>query len=539
MGIDGWTWRVVIMVMAMAVMEFGVGVSAQGSWKVLVKNAGISSMHTAITHYNTALLLDRTNIGASEIKLANGDCRINENDRRLNPDCTAHSVMLDPVGNSVRALKIQTDTWCSSGQFFADGTMVQTGGDFDGLYTIRRLAPCKVTGTCDWVEDETTWLTDPRWYASNQLLPDGLRQIVVGGRNAFTYEFVPKRERNEGAFELQLLKDTNTNQGDNMYPFIHLLPNGNLYIFANRDSIVLNYNTNKVVKTFPTIPGEPRNYPSAGSSVMLPLTQADGFSFVEVLICGGSKAGAFTDKDGDTWAASRTCGRIDVTAKNPEWAMENMPMRRTMGDMVILPTGDVVIINGAEKGAQGWGKARDAVLTPVKYNTNNAKARWETLATSKIPRVYHSTANLLGDGRILVAGSNTHQFYTFTGEFPTELRVEAYSPAYGSDTLKPTNVFAPGSIRYGREFTVTFTVPKVQGTLEVNLISSPFVTHSYAMGLRVLKLKTTAPKWRDDGFYEVTVMAPPNNAVAPASYYMLFVVQDGVPATARWVQMRS
>ncbi|KAG0504603.1 hypothetical protein KC19_8G131600 [Ceratodon purpureus] len=517
------------------------GISAQGTWQLLVQKAGIASMHTAITHYDTAILLDRTNIGASQIALPNGQCRQNAEDKKLNPDCTAHSVMLDTKTNKVRALWVQTDTWCSSGQFFADGTMVQTGGDFEGLNKIRRLAPCKASGTCDWVESDTEALTDGRWYASNQLLPDGQRQIVVGGRGANTYEFVPKRSNNEGAFHLQLLQDTQSSQDDNQYPFLHLLPDGNLFVFANRDSIVLDYANDRVVRTFPTIPGEPRNYPSAGSSVMLPLDHANGFATVEVLVCGGAMAGAFSNGNGKTWAASRTCGRMDVTAADPAWAMENMPMRRTMGDMVNLPTGDVLIINGARKGSQGWGKATDAVLTPVMYAANDAAARFQTLAAGTVPRVYHSTANLLSDGRILVAGSNTHQFYDFTGDFPTELRVEAYSPAYLAATrnnVRPTNVFAPGTIRYGRTFTVSFTLEKEQGALEVNLLSAPFVTHSYAMGQRTLKLQATKPAAGTGGVYSVTVTAPPNNRVAPASYYMLFVVQGGIPGKAVWVRLR-
>lgn len=402
---------------------------AQGTWQILVGNAGIASMHTAITHYDTAILLDRTNIGASQIPLPNGQCRDNSQELVLKHDCTAHSVMLDTKTNSVRALWVQTDTWCSSGQFISDGTMVQTGGDYEGLYKIRRLTPCAANENCNWVESTTEALTDPRWYASNQLLPDGSRQIVVGGRNAFSYEFVPKRRTGEGAFALQLLRDTNTNQGDNMYPYVHLIPNGNLFIMANRDSIELDYTTNTVVKKFPTIPGEPRNYPSAGSSVLLPLDQANQFTLTEILVCGGARANAFTNS-GAQYPASQSCGRIDVNAASPTWSMETMPMPRTMGDMVILPTGDVLIINGAEKGSQGWGKASAAILTPVLYATKNARARFTTLAAGTIPRVYHSTANLLSDGKVLVAGSNTHQYYTLTGQFPTELRVESYSPAY-------------------------------------------------------------------------------------------------------------
>ena len=84
---------------------------------------------------------------------------------------------------------------------------------------------------------------------------------------------------------------------------------------------------------------------------MLPLYQANGFRFVEVLVCGGAQAGAFSATNGVTWPASQTCGRIDVTAAPaPVWAMETMPVARTMGDMVIMPTGDVVFINGAAKG---------------------------------------------------------------------------------------------------------------------------------------------------------------------------------------------
>jgi hypothetical protein len=55
-------------------------VAAQGSWKVIVENAGIASMHTAITHYNTAVLLDRTDIGPSQLPLPNGVCRNDAND---------------------------------------------------------------------------------------------------------------------------------------------------------------------------------------------------------------------------------------------------------------------------------------------------------------------------------------------------------------------------------------------------------------------------------------------------------------------------
>ncbi len=275
---------------------------------------------------------------------------------------------------------------------------------------------------------------------------------------------------------------TNDAQNDNYYPFVHLLPNNELYIFANRDSILYNWQTHTTVKNFPTIPGEPRNYPSAGSSVMLPATAASGWTYAEILICGGSQFGAFKNPKLQL-PASQTCGRILPLATNPAWVMENMPIRRNMGDMVLLPTGQVLIINGAENGSQGWGFATNAVLNPVLYNPGFAAgSRFQTMTATTIPRVYHSTANLLPDGRILVAGSNTHQFYTFTQPFPTELRIEAYSPPYLTQgAAQPAIVSAPAAIGYGESFAVTVSFSAVpSGVIELNLLSAPFVTHSYS-----------------------------------------------------------
>ncbi|KAJ7164864.1 hypothetical protein O6H91_19G022900 [Diphasiastrum complanatum] len=511
---------------------------AQGSWEILVQNAGIASMHSAVTHFGTVVLLDRTDIGASQIALPNGQCRDDPNDLTLKHDCTAHSVLFTPGSNSIRPLTIATDTWCSSGQFFSDGTLVQTGGDFDGNRVVRYFKPCPPGGSCDWVEATDQQLQQGRWYATNQLLPDG-RQIVVGGRDSNAVEFIPAN--GQAPVNLPFLQQTRDNQMDNFYPFVHLLPNGNLFIFANKDSIQYDYKTNTVVQTYPTLAGEPRNYPSAGSSVMLPLLASQGFGVAQVLVCGGSQYGAFLNPSSFP-PASQTCGRMQVTDPNPTWAIENMPTRRNMGDMILLPTRDVLIINGASDGCQGWGNAKTAVLAPVLYKPSvGAGKRFSTLTATTIPRVYHSTANLLPDTRILVAGSNSHQFYTFTGDFPTELRIEAFSPDYlkGSNKkYRPTIVNAPASIAYNSAFTITVTLPTApRGTLELNLASAPFVTHTFAQGQRMLNLAVTKQTTGTGGSVQITATAPLNTVIAPSAYYMLFVVNRGVPSVATWVHV--
>lgn len=210
----------------------------------------------------------------------------------------------------------------------------------------RTFTPCPTNGTCDWVESQTLELQTGRWYATNQLLSDGT-QIIIGGRSAFNLEYMPATS--DGVVYFPFLNQTNDAETDNLYPYVHLLPDGTLYIFANQDSIQYNYLTNTVVKTFPQLLDTPRNYPAAGSSVMLPLLAANQFSSVEILICGGSQAGAYLNPTAQLPCVA-TCGRMTVTDANPFWSMETMPIPRCMGDMIILPTRDVIIINGAQQG---------------------------------------------------------------------------------------------------------------------------------------------------------------------------------------------
>lgn len=514
---------------------------AVGSYKLLLNNSGIAAMHTMVTRFNTVIMLDRTNIGLSQIKLPNGRCRNNTQDLTLKNDCTAHSVMFNPGSNTVRPLFIFTDTWCSAGQFLSDGTLLQTGGDFEGLNKIRRLTPCPATGTCDWVEDTNVSLKDPRWYTTDQILPDG-RIIIVGGREVSTYEFFP-RASGQGSFALPFLQDTKNYEGDNLYPFVHLLPDGNLYIFANRDSILLNYKTNKVVRTYPTIPGNPRNYPSAGSSVLLPLDGPSNYQAVEVLVCGGAQLGAFWNPEKQL-ACSNTCGRMVLTSTTPTWAMETMPIRRCMGDMIILPSRDVLIINGAQNGSQGWTYATNPALSPVVYRpaATTGAARFVVQPATSIPRLYHSTANLLADGRVLIAGSNTHQFYTFSGTFPTELRVEAWSPYYLNKAYaakRPAIKLFPARITYGSVFNVTFTCRSSPKSVEINLVSGYFTTHSFSQGQRLVRLKVSAPVAHGFRSYMISVTAPPHGNITPPQYYMMFPVMFGVAGQAVWVQVAS
>ncbi|KAL6213563.1 hypothetical protein ACLB2K_013010 [Fragaria x ananassa] len=521
--------------------------AADGKWELLLKNVGISAMHMQLLHNDRVVMFDRTNFGPSNLSLPNGVCRKNPNDTALKVDCTAHSAEYDVASNTVRPLFVFTDTWCSSGAVNPSGSLVQTGGSNEGEKRVRVFNPC---ATCDWKEIQNG-LVNRRWYATDHILPDG-RQIIIGGRGEFNYEFYPKSAGSMTALNLPFLQETSDGAAieNNLYPFVFLNVDGNLFIFANNRAILFDYVAGKVVKTYPTIPGgEPRSYPSTGSAVLLPLKSTKGQATeAEVLVCGGAPKGAFVKALKGTYMdALKSCARIKITDPNPAWVMEDMPLARIMGDMTLLPNGDVLIINGAGQGAAGWDIGRQPVLTPVVYKPENVVgSRFVQQNPSAIARMYHSTAVLLRDGRVLVGGSNPHNRYEFSNVlFPTELALEAFSPSYLDAqfaSLRPS-IISPGSqvrLGYGRSLAVRFSIT---GTIALNsvsvtMVSPSFTTHSFAMNHRLVVLASEKVKALKNSTFEVQVTTPASGNLAPAGYYLLHVVHQKIPSAGIWVKIR-
>ncbi|XP_074309773.1 aldehyde oxidase GLOX-like [Silene latifolia] len=521
-----------------------------GWWTLLHRSIGISAMHMQLLYNDQVVIFDRTDFGPSNLTLPFDKCRPRyyQNGTVSRLDCTAHSVLYDVVSNTYRPLTVLTDTWCSSGSVDPNGRLVQTGGYARGERVIRTFSPCNNNElTCDWDELRTN-LAARRWYASNHILPNG-RVIVVGGRGSPNYEFYPSQVPRK--YPLRFLSETwdGRNKENNLYPFLHLLPNNHLFIFANNRSIEFNYMTGTVVKEFPIMPsGDRRNYPSTGSSTLLPIIGEN----LEILVCGGAKPGSFdlANVEGVYVAASMTCGRMVITDPNPHWMMEEMPMSRVMPDMVMLPTGDILIINGAGNGTAGWENADNPVLNPVLYRVSapDPTQRFIVLNPTKIPRLYHSSAILLSDGRVLVGGSNPHPTYNFTREakFPTELSLETFHPPYldplfGRFRPSILAIETEGKVvNYGQMVAVNFVLGEYlpERGLAVTMILPPFTTHSFGMNQRLVILGAEGVIQLSEVAYKVTVRMPVNVNVALPGYYMLFVVHAGVPSHGVWVQLK-
>ncbi|KAI3828752.1 hypothetical protein L1987_02862 [Smallanthus sonchifolius] len=512
----------------------------KGRWKLLKSSIGISAMHMALLPNDRIITFDRTDFGPSNITFPAEKCP-------HGLDCYAHSVEFYPAKRGVRPLTILSDTWCSSGALLPNGVLIQSGGNNDGERVVRTFSPCD---DCDWVETRNG-LVSPRWYASNQLLPDG-KVIIVGGRRQFTYEFIPKSS-NSVEYHLSFLEETIRTDAfpNNLYPFIHLNTDGNLFIFANDRAILLDYMHNKVVRKYPVMPGGvSRNYPSTGSSVLLPMNLSGSTKtsspVAEVFICGGTVpdaidkalAGVFVD-------GTKTCGRLRLNDGYPQWDMTEMPLRRIMGDMLLLPTGDVLIINGAARGAAGWNFAREPVRQPVLYEPGSKTFR--EMNPTTIPRMYHSSAHLLSDGRVIVGGSNPNANYNFSALFPTELSVEAFSPPYllGSNSRPNiTGIVSGVNLVYEQKIVVNFRLRGngrefEGGKVYVTMMAPSFTTHSFSMNQRLLVVEVVEIRRRFAENYAVVCLAPATAEVAPPGHYQLTVVYDRVPSRSRWVRIGS
>ncbi|CAN8244129.1 unnamed protein product [Cochlearia groenlandica] len=530
----------------------GGGLEAQtnwpGQWELFLENSGVSAMHAILMPISNQIqFYDATIWRISKIKLPPGVACHVVNPKTNRIDCWAHSVLVDVNTGAIKALALSTDTWCSSGGLTVNGTLVSTGGYGGGANTARYLASCK---NCGWVEYPQA-LAAKRWYSTQATLADG-NFIVVGGRDALNYEYIPAEgQNNKKLYDSLLLRQTDDPEENNLYPFVWLNTDGNLFVFANNRSILLSPKTNRVLKEFPQLAGGARNYPGSGSSALLPIqlyVKNPKVIPAEVLVCGGAKHDAYYRAGKKIFEpALQDCGRIKINSAKPQWKTEMMPTPRIMSDTVILPNGDVLLVNGAKRGCSGWGYGKDPAFAPILYKPHAARGkRFTQLAASTIPRMYHSIAIALPDGKVLVGGSNTNDGYKYNVEFPTELRVEKFSPPYLDPALanmRPqiVNTATPKQIRYGQFFNVKVNLKQqkdvTKENLKVTMLAPPFTTHSISMNMRLLLLGVANVNAGGAGSYNIQAVAPPNGNIAPPGYYLLYAVYKGVPSVGEWIQI--
>jgi hypothetical protein len=183
---------------------------------------------------------------------------------------------------------------------------------------------------------------------------------------------------------------------------------------------------------------------------------------------------------------------------------------------VLLPDGTVLEVGGGKTGSYGNPVFASELFDPVAET-------WSVMASQTAPRMYHSSAVLLPDGRVLSLGQDKQTSYSKTGEI--------YSPPYLFHGDRPTISIAPPAVSYGTAFTVES--PEATDITRVALVSPGSDTHSVNMSQRYID---SAFALNEDG--TLSVSAPADGNVAPPGWYMLFLLNSaGVPSVASWVHV--
>ncbi len=148
----------------------------------------------------------------------------------------------------------------------------------------------------------------------------------------------------------------------------------------------------------------------------------------------------------------------------------------------------------------------------------------DEMAAMQQLRMYHSTAILLPDGRVLIAGGGR------TAPAVDYLTAQIYSPPYLFNGARPTITSAPTSATYGT--TLAVQSPDTANIASVSLIRLSSVTHTVNTDQRFIDLPFTRSG------NTLTVQAPANSNIAPPGSYMLFINNGGgVPSVASIVQL--
>src|SRR5262252_10785986 len=133
------------------------------------------------------------------------------------------------------------------------------------------------------------------------------------------------------------------------------------------------------------------------------------------------KAGSATDSGQPANPSAATAYATDLGQAAPTWTQTgSMAYPRSFLNLTPLPDG-TVLATGGETTKDG-SNLNNGVL-PVE-DWNPATGAWTTWSSMTVPRLYHSIAMLMPDGRVLVAG---------TGDkpgVPNELNAQIFSPPY-------------------------------------------------------------------------------------------------------------
>lgn len=392
-----------------------------------------------------------------------------------------------------------SNMFCDGQTILSDGRMLTSGGHADwgvGIPNADIYDPVTRLWT------SMAAMNFPRWYPTLTTLPDG-RVLAVSGSDQNEDAIVPTPEIYSPATNTWTAFP-NAPLTVPLYPFMFVLPDGRVLeagsVSGTAVSEVLDLNQMQWSVVDPNV--------------------VDGHSAVMYQPGKIMKSGTGSVPGMGNVPAQPVTFVLDMTQSTPQWIQTaSMNFPRAYHTLTVLPDGNV-LATGGETTLDGENYA-NAVLQAELWSPT--AQTWTTMAPEQVGRLYHSTAVLLLDGRVLVAGSGR------AGTAP-QLSAEIYSPPYLFRGPRPTISSAPSEVGYSSTFTVN--TPDAASISSVSLIRLSTDTHGFNNGQNFQNL----------AFQQVSgalnIQAPANANLAPPGYYALFIVNgSGVPSVAAVVQL--
>jgi hypothetical protein len=407
------------------------------------------------------------------------------------------AVLWDPVSGKITniALTYERDVFCSGTTVLQDGRVFIAGGH---IYQGALQPTQGVNNTTIFDPAANSWTEGPvmsqaRWYPTATLLGDGT-VIVCGGTINTGTSATTVDHYNPVSNTLSTLPST-ASKTMVTYPRVKLLTSG-LLAWTNFPTTCYLNPATATWTNGPKLNSGGRSI--TDMSVLLP-------GLTTIMEMGGTRASGVTG----------TAELLNLPASAPAWKYTaSMHFPRLWANTVLLADGTVLVVGGGATSYYGG-----PTLIPEIYDP--AAGTWTKMAAQTAPRMYHSTALLLPDGRVLSAGQSSGK-YEKTGEI--------FSPPYLFKGARPVISKAPGTLSYRQTFTVT--TPQAASISQVALVRATAVTHSNNFDQRYVKCTFST----SSGTLRVT--SPPDANYAPPGWYMLFLVNStGVPSVATWVQV--
>ena len=410
----------------------------------------------------------------------------------------------DTLTNSFSSVPVPINMFCSGHEQMADGRIFVGGGHNGGAHIGLPTGNVFDPATDTWTVLPN--MSYPRWYPTVTTLPDG-RELVLSGETSCPGCEVLIPEIYNPSTNTWTKLSTASHYFD-YYPHVFTLPNGKVLVAASTEhpnaSQVLDLGTN--------------SWSAVGGAAI------EGGSSAMYLPGKVLKSGKTVDPDETAVPSVALAYVIDMSQPTPAWRqVQSMAYPRAYHTLTLLPDGTVLASGGGPTTAPT--NVAQGIL-PVEL-WNPTTETWTTLASLNVGRLYHSSAMLLPDARVVVlSGGRFDDNHVPTDQYNAEF----FSPPYLFKGPRPLITSAPTTVSYAQSFTVQ--TPDAARIASVALLRFASVTHSINMAQRYVPLSFTA------GSGSLSVTAPANANIATKGNYMLFLVDtNGVPSISAPVRL--